>query len=154
DGGGDRLQAGPPPRQRGSLLRLAQANGSGGGGTGAAGAGRPPHRGPPARAGVRLSDGPRAARAPVLAALSGPAVLLGVLLAVFGSILARGDAVLLSDPRWDMLLQYLPWRVFGFGEIAHGNLPLWNPHIFAGRPFLGDFQSALLYPPNLIHLLL
>src|SRR6185295_18580255 len=26
--------------------------------------------------------------------------------------------------------------------------------LFAGRPFLGDFQSALLYPPNLVHLLL
>jgi hypothetical protein len=53
-----------------------------------------------------------------------------------------------------MLLQYLPWRVFGFGEMARGNLALWNPHLFSGRPFFGDFQSALLYPPNLIHLVL
>jgi hypothetical protein len=53
-----------------------------------------------------------------------------------------------------MLLQYLPWRVFGFGELARGNLALWNPHLFAGKPFFGDFQSALLYPPNLIHLVL
>ena len=53
-----------------------------------------------------------------------------------------------------MLLQYLPWRVFGFGEMARGNLALWNPHLFSGRSFFGDFQSALLYPPNLIHLVL
>ncbi len=69
-------------------------------------------------------------------------------------MLLQGDAVLLSSPRSDMLLQYLPWRVFGFGEMARGNLALWNPHLFSGRPFLGDFQSALLYPPNLVHLLL
>ena len=81
-------------------------------------------------------------------------MLLFTVLALFGGTLRQGDAVLLGAPRGDMLLQYLPWRVFGFGEMARGNLALWNPHLFSGRPFLGDFQSALLYPPNLIHLLL
>jgi hypothetical protein len=75
-------------------------------------------------------------------------------LAVFGGVLLRDDAALLGSPRGDMLLQYLPWRVFGFDELARGNLALWNPHLFSGRPFLGDFQSALLYPPNLVHLVL
>jgi hypothetical protein len=60
----------------------------------------------------------------------------------------------LGSPRSDMLVMLLPWRMFGFGEMARGNLALWNPHLFSGRPFLGDFQSALLYPPNLVHLLL
>ena len=46
------------------------------------------------------------------------------------------------------------WRGFGFGEIARGNLPLWNPHIYSGAPFLAGFQSALLYPLNVLYLVL
>ena len=41
---------------------------------------------------------------------------------------------------------------FGFSELRNGNLPLWNPHIYLGIPFLGGFQSALLYPPNWLYL--
>ncbi len=33
-------------------------------------------------------------------------------------------------------------------------MALWNPHIFSGMPFFGGFQSALLYPPNWLYLLL
>jgi len=29
-----------------------------------------------------------------------------------------------------------------------GNLALWNPHIYAGAPYFGGFQGALLYPLN------
>jgi hypothetical protein len=36
----------------------------------------------------------------------------------------------------------------------HGNLALWNPHLFSGAPFFGGFQSALLYPPNVLFLVL
>src|SRR5688500_17581492 len=53
-----------------------------------------------------------------------------------------------------MPLQFLPWRDFGFRELRAGNLALWNPHVYGGAPFLGGFQSALLYPPNWLHLVL
>jgi hypothetical protein len=37
----------------------------------------------------------------------------------------------------------------------HGRLlPLWNPQIYLGVPFLANIQAAALYPPNLILLLL
>jgi hypothetical protein len=49
---------------------------------------------------------------------------------------------------------FLHWRSFGFGELARGNLALWNPHIYAGQPFFGGMQSALLYPPNWLYLVL
>jgi len=45
-------------------------------------------------------------------------------------------------------------RAFGFSEVGKGNLPLWDPYIFSGTPFLATFQSALLYPPNLIYTVL
>ncbi|MBE2204806.1 MAG: hypothetical protein IAE94_10755 [Chthoniobacterales bacterium] len=60
----------------------------------------------------------------------------------------------LSDRQTDVTLHFLFSRAFGFGEMAHGNLPLWNPYIYSGIPYLGQFQSALLYPPNLIFLIL
>lgn len=36
----------------------------------------------------------------------------------------------------------------------HGVIPLWNPYLFAGQPFLGDIQSALFYPVNLLTFLI
>jgi hypothetical protein len=38
--------------------------------------------------------------------------------------------------------------------MAHGRLAAWNPFIYGGVPFLADFQSALLYPLNLIFVVL
>ena len=35
---------------------------------------------------------------------------------------------------------------FRFTRSALPDVPLWNPHIMAGRPFLGDAQSAVLSP--------
>ncbi|MEP7343587.1 MAG: YfhO family protein [Acidobacteriota bacterium] len=32
--------------------------------------------------------------------------------------------------------------------IAHGQLPLWNPYIFAGMPLLASIQPGALYPPT------
>jgi hypothetical protein len=38
--------------------------------------------------------------------------------------------------------------------IRAGRLPLWNPHVALGRPFLADVETAFFYPPYGIHLLL
>jgi hypothetical protein len=84
-------------------------------------------------------------------------------LAVLGLLVATGVVTgdLLLDPErvvshslGDTFRYFLSARAFGFRELAAGNLPLWNPHLFSGTPFVGGFQSALLYPPNWIHLLL
>lgn len=32
--------------------------------------------------------------------------------------------------------------------LAHGELPLWNPYIFAGMPLLASIQPGALYPPT------
>lgn len=34
--------------------------------------------------------------------------------------------------------------------LTRGVIPLWNPYIFGGMPFVGDIQSALFYPFNLV----
>lgn len=52
--------------------------------------------------------------------------------------------------QWDAISQYYPWRVFYARSMRAGHIPLWNPHQFSGTPFLANGQSACLYPPNLI----
>lgn len=52
----------------------------------------------------------------------------------------------------DQVLAFYPWhsvvRQGGWGAA------LWNPLAFAGSPMLANGQSALLYPPNWLHLIL
>jgi hypothetical protein len=56
----------------------------------------------------------------------------------------------LPGPGQDGRTQWYPWRAFAADAMRHGSLPLWNPYVLCGVPFLGNFQSALFYPPNLI----
>lgn len=82
--------------------------------------------------------------------------LLGLLVLALGSIgRPLVDAgVVLSNQTGDVAVQFLYTRAFAANEILGGSFPLWNPFLYSGVPFFGDFQSALLYPPNLIFLFL
>ena len=75
-------------------------------------------------------------------------------LALFFDMLVAPGARVLGNPSHDLAVHFLWWREFGFGELAKGNLALWNPHIFSGAPFFGNTQSALLYPVNWLFLVL
>ncbi len=48
----------------------------------------------------------------------------------------------------DLLLQIYPWRLQAAASLRDGVLPLWNPRILGGTPFVGNAQSAVFYPPN------
>jgi hypothetical protein len=49
------------------------------------------------------------------------------------------------------LAQFLyPTYRFAAEWWRRGILPLWNPHLFAGMPFVGDIQSGIFYPINLL----
>jgi hypothetical protein len=47
-----------------------------------------------------------------------------------------------------------PNRAYAAETLRRGHLPLWNPYVALGRPFLADTEAAVLYPPNLLDLLL
>jgi hypothetical protein len=81
----------------------------------------------------------------------GPAALAALVLAMVYDVLAPGAQVL-GAHNTDLATHFLYWRSFGFGELARGNLALWNPHIYGGVPYFGGMQSALLYPPNWLFL--
>lgn len=55
---------------------------------------------------------------------------------------------------FDVLRQMLPWRIFSNVQLAEGRLPLWNPYNGSGMPLLANHQSAVLYPLNVLYLIL
>jgi hypothetical protein len=84
------------------------------------------------------------------------AVLAALTLAIFADVLflSPGQVIGKVNTADDLFKQFAYWRQFGFGELAKGNLALWNPHIFCGSPYFGGMQSALLYPPNWLFMVL
>ncbi|HZD10361.1 MAG TPA: YfhO family protein [Candidatus Binatia bacterium] len=74
-----------------------------------------------------------------------PAALLPVAVILFfwklaltGLILARGDTFLYFYPYWQAAADAL----------KAGRVPLWNPAIFMGAPFVANSQAGFFYPPN------
>ncbi len=55
----------------------------------------------------------------------------------------------------DTLGAFAPWHEFTRRELArNGAIPLWNPHLYVGVPFVANGQSALFYAPTYLHFLL
>ena len=46
----------------------------------------------------------------------------------------------------DLILENYVWKQFVRDSIASGEVPLWQPYILAGTPFLAAGQSSALYP--------
>lgn len=84
---------------------------------------------------------PREADCSHAAALIG-LLLIGVLffseLIFTNGILPRGDIYLFFYPQWQ----------FRHELLRAGQIPLWNPYLYMGAPFLADIQNGVLYPPN------
>lgn len=54
----------------------------------------------------------------------------------------------------DLVLQNWQWKHFIRQSLANGELPLWNPYLFAGVPFLAAGQHSALYPFSLLYYIL
>jgi O-antigen/teichoic acid export membrane protein len=50
----------------------------------------------------------------------------------------------------DLLLENYAWKRFLLDSIRERQIPLWNPHLFAGVPFLAAGQHSALYPFSLL----
>lgn len=87
----------------------------------------------------------------MLAAFAG---LLALVVILLGNVLFAGNGQVLGNHYTDLYHQLIGWRQFGFDHLRNGQIALWNPHIYAGAPFVGGFQSALFYPLNWIFLIL
>ncbi len=54
----------------------------------------------------------------------------------------------------DMYAFFYPRQLFAAQCIKSGILPLWNPHLASGVPFLANLQSSVFYPLSLIYYIL
>ena len=81
-------------------------------------------------------------------------ILAAIALVMFGDLAFRSGGTVVSHQLGDGSQYFSRMRDFGFSELAKGNIPLWNPHIFSGTPFVGAFQSGMFYPPNLMYMVL
>jgi len=104
---------------------------------------------------------------PVLVLALGPVLLLAETL-VGGRVLSQADSLLAYSP-WDEvapagyrpgnpLLEdqstlMVPWHGWAAGQVAQGELPLWNPLNYGGQPIHAANSGAFLFPLNLLHLL-
>jgi hypothetical protein len=82
------------------------------------------------------------------------AALFGVAALYFVPVLLAGNGKILSAVGTDVWSQFYYWRHFGFGALARGELPLWNPYVFSGTPYIAGIQSAIFYPGNFLYLVL
>ncbi len=54
----------------------------------------------------------------------------------------------------DLVLQNYQWKTFIRDSIAQREVPLWNPHQFAGIPFMAAGQQSTLYPLSALYYVL
>jgi hypothetical protein len=71
-----------------------------------------------------------------------------VVLAFFWPLLLAGQWI----PRGGGDLVSFLWPMYRFAarSLRAGVVPLWNPHLYSGAPFVADNQSSVFYPLNLL----
>jgi hypothetical protein len=73
---------------------------------------------------------------------------------MFGDVLFTNRPILLSNGTTDIASMYIYWRPFAAEQLRLGRVPLWNPYVFCGQPFMGWALGGVLYPPNWLDLVL
>jgi len=68
----------------------------------------------------------------------------------FGDMAPDSAAVPSNGLMMDTLIFTLPARVYNAEMLRAGEIPFWNPSVFAGYPHLALIQNNVLYPPSTI----
>jgi hypothetical protein len=85
-----------------------------------------------------------------LSRLLPPAVLLVLACAYFFNVL-DGSSLLTER---DLSVFFIPPRLLWTSILSAGEFPLWNPFSFCGHPLFATLQPGILYPPNILLLIL
>jgi hypothetical protein len=75
--------------------------------------------------------------------------LVGTVAVTFRDLLSTDDFPVYRD----LLVFVVPFKHFLRERLWSGELPLWNPYVYLGTPFLASLQSGVLYPPSAFLLL-
>lgn len=85
--------------------------------------------------------------------LSREIIILGILTVLFFYKLILHPTQMIY-PSYDLQYTYSFLRIFFVDSVkSYGQIPLWNPLVFGGEPFLASSQSAIFYPLNLLYFL-
>lgn len=68
---------------------------------------------------------------------------------LFWRVLTPIDRDAVSLREGDFSGQFVSWTSYSVERLSSGELPLWNPYMNAGAPFMADPQTAVYYPPRL-----
>ncbi len=74
-----------------------------------------------------------------------PMTLLIVAVAIFFNKMVFSNLVL---ARGDVFLYFFPYWQAAADALRIGRIPLWNPNLFMGAPFVANSQSGFFYPLN------
>jgi hypothetical protein len=74
-----------------------------------------------------------------------PIALLIVAVTVFFNKMVFSNLVL---ARGDVFLYFFPYWQAAADALRIGRIPLWNPNLFMGVPFVANSQSGFFYPLN------
>ncbi|HLZ27871.1 MAG TPA: hypothetical protein VKV73_11180 [Chloroflexota bacterium] len=88
-------------------------------------------------------------RWPLTADASAAVGLLGAALAFYYPLVFLGRALV----DYDAFVYFYPQRAFLAQSLLAGHVPLWDPYLFLGVPFLANPQTAVLYPPSWLFVL-
>lgn len=77
----------------------------------------------------------------------GPPMALALFCALFfwNVLWLPADQIIADN---DLTNMFLRWLQFATSSLSQGELPLWNPYLFSGIPFIANPQPALFYPPT------
>jgi hypothetical protein len=76
--------------------------------------------------------------------------LLALLTAAFFWRLLFTEGVWMPAGGGDLAGFLYPTYHFAAESLKHGQVPLWNPYLYAGAPHVADIQSGVFYPINLL----
>lgn len=68
----------------------------------------------------------------------------------FGDMSPESAAVPSNGLMMDTLIFTLPARVYNAAMLRAGEIPFWNPSVFAGYPHFALIQNNVLYPPSTV----
>jgi hypothetical protein len=81
-------------------------------------------------------------------------LVVAILLAMVGLVFWQYITTNLILPRGDTFTYFYPYWQYRNEILRMGMLPMWNPYLFMGAPFLANSQAGVLYPLNWIVLFL
>ncbi len=74
-----------------------------------------------------------------------PLLLLPLIIVLFFNKMALSNLIL---ARGDTFLYFYPYWEAAADALQNGRVPLWNPQLFMGAPFLANSQAGFFYPLN------